>query len=333
MKRFLKLYVAAGLFLAVLLGGTLAYVAHGWSLSDAVYMVVITAFSVGFEEVRPINTPELRIITMLIIGLGAVSAVYFVGVLVQIITEGEIGKAMKDHQKSKEIGGLARHAIVCGYGRIGQTLARELNASGFPFVIIDKEKERVALALSHGWLAFEGDAGDEKTLSEVHIERALVLATVLPSDMVNVFITLTTRNLRPDLRIIARAEDPANEKKLKQAGASEVILPAMTGGIQIAHSITRPSLGSILDQANRYLRHDLRELGVDIVEHPVVPDGIDDGKTVQRLLQGVEADCLVLAVKKPDGTLLQHPPGSYRLEGNDVVILLAHGDAMQKRKA
>ena len=331
MKSLTKLYLAAGFFLSVLLLGTIAYVLNGWSLSDAIYMVIITAFSVGFEEVHPIATPELRIVTCLIIIMGAVSAVGFVGVLVQVITEGEIGKAMKDHQKSKEIDLIHDHAIVCGYGRIGQTLARELKASNFPFVIIDKDKDRVALAREHGWPAFEGDAGDEKTLADAHVERAVVLATVLPSDMVNVFITLTARNVRPDMRIIARAEDPANEKKLRQAGATEVILPALTGGVKIAHSIIRPSLGGILNEANHYLRNDLQELGVDIIEHKVAPNGLDDRKTLQRLLHGVEADCLVLAVKKPDGSLVQHPPGDYRLEGGDVVVLLSHGDAINRR--
>ncbi|SDU09932.1 voltage-gated potassium channel [Verrucomicrobium sp. GAS474] len=332
MKSLTKLYIGAGLFLSVVLLGTLAYYHHhGWSLSDALYMVVITTFGVGFEEVHPIDTLELRITTMLIIVMGSASAVYFVGALIQVITEGEIGKAMKDHQKSKEIGLIHDHAIICGYGRIGQTLAKELKAAHFPFVIIDKELERVELAREHGWLAFEGDAGDEKTLLEAHVERAVVLATVLPSDMVNVFITLTARNVRPDMRIIARAEDPANEKKLRQAGATEVILPALTGGMKIAHSIVRPVLGGILSEANPYLKNDLQELGVDIIEHRIEPNGIDDRKTVQRLLQGIESDCLVLAVRQPGGTVIQHPPGSHRLEGGDVVVLLSHGNVMAKR--
>ena len=117
-------------------------------------------------------------------------------------------------------------------------------------------------------------------MNEAHIERAVVLATVLPSDMVNVFITLTARNMRPDLRIIARAEDPATEKKLRQAGANEIILPAFVGGMQIANSITHPSLGSVLKDSNKYLQNDLKELGVEIFEHTVVPDGVDDRKTL-----------------------------------------------------
>lgn len=326
-----RLYIGAALFLAVILAGTIAYVDEGWSLADAFYMVVITVAGVGYGEVHPVDTGSLRAITILIIVAGFASAGYFVSALLRVITEGEIGKAMKEHRKSREIETISKHVVICGYGRIGQILARELKAGDVPFVVVDKEQERVDLAQAHGWLALQGDAGDEGVLSDAHIEKAITLAAVLPSDMVNVFITLTARNMRPDLRIIARAEDPASEKKLRQAGANEVILPAFTGGIQIAHSITHPSLGSILTGGSAYLRRDLEELGVDIIEHAIAPDGIDDRKTLQQLIRGVESECLVLAVKQADGTLVQHPPSAHRLGGGDTVFLIAQKAAFARR--
>jgi voltage-gated potassium channel len=326
-KSMHGLYIGALLFLSVILIGTLAYWMQGWKLGDAFYMVVITVFSVGYEEVEPVTTAMLRAITILIIVAGDASKVYFVGSLVQFITEGEIGKAMEEHRKSRDIEGITGHAIICGYGRIGQTLARELTDAKFPFLIVDNNAERVALAHSHGFQALVGDAGSEETMNEAHIERAAVLATVLPSDMVNVFITLTARNMRPDLRIIARAEDPATEKKLRQAGANEIILPAFVGGLQIANSITHPSLGSVLKDASKYLKNDLKELGVEIIEHAIVPDGVDDRKTIQQLLRGIEAQRLILGIKKPDGSLVQHPNSSYRLEANDVVMMLSSSNA------
>ena len=319
------LYIGAAMFLTVIVLGATAYHLSGWTLSDAIYMVVITVFSVGYEEVQPVTTTALRVLTMLIIVAGDASKVYFVGSLVQFITEGEIGKAMDEHRKSRTIDSITDHAIICGYGRIGQVLARELEAKKFPFLILDNNPDRIALAHTHGHQALLGDAGEEGTLSEAHIERAVVFATVLPNDMVNVFITLTARNMRPDLRIIARAEDPATEKKLRQAGANEIILPAFAGGMQIANSITHPSLDSILSDGGRHLTNDLKDLGVEIIEHPVVANGVDDRKTLQHLLRGNETGCLVLAVKKVDGSLLQHPPGTYRLEANDVVVMLSHG--------
>jgi voltage-gated potassium channel len=324
-KSMHGLYIGAAMFLSVIVLGATAYHLSGWSFSDAIYMVVITVFSVGYEEVEPVATPMLRAITMIIIVAGDASKVYFVGSLVRFITEGEIGKAMEEHRKSRDIETISGHAIICGYGRIGQTLARELTGKNFPFLIVDNKAERVALAHTHGYQALVGDAGAEETLTEAHVERATVLATVLPNDMVNVFITLTARNMRPDLRIIARAEDPGNEKKLKQAGANEIILPAFVGGMQIANSITHPSLESILKDGSRHLDNDLKELGVEIIEHPILPNGVDDRKTLQQLLRGVETGCMVLGIKKPDGSVLQHPAPSYRLEGSDVVMLLSHG--------
>jgi voltage-gated potassium channel len=319
------LYIGALMFLGVIALGTTAYWLEKWTLSDAFYMVIITVFSVGYEEVEPVATPMLRAITMCIIVAGDASKVYFVGSLVRFITEGEIGKAMEEHRKSRDIESMKDHAIICGYGRIGQVLARELEAKKFPFLILDNNADRVALAHTHGHQALMGDAGEENTLSEAHIERAVVFATVLPNDMVNVFITLTARNMRPTLRIIARAEDPATEKKLKQAGANEIILPAFAGGMQIANSITHPSLESILKDSGRHINNDLKELGVEIVEHPIHANGVDDRKTVQQFLRGAETHALVLAIKKPDGSLHQHPDGAYRLEANDVVIMLSHG--------
>jgi len=323
-KSMSGLYVGALMFLSVIIVGVTAYHVEGWKFSDALYMVIITVFSVGYEEVQPVDTHMLRAITMLIIVAGDASKVYFVGSLVQFITEGEIGKAMEEHRKSRDIDTITGHAILCGYGRIGQTLGRELTSKHFPFLILDNNAERVALAQAHGYLALLGDAGEEDTLREAHIERAVVFATVLPSDMVNVFITLTARNMRPDLRIIARAEDPATEKKLKQAGANEIILPAFVGGMQIAHSITQPSLSAILADPGSLLKSDLRDLGIAMEEMRIIPHGVDDRKTVAQIQRDREKGCLVLAIRKPDGTMIQHPSASHRVEADDVVTLLAH---------
>ena len=125
-KSMHGLYIGAAMFLSVIVIGGTAYRLEGWTFSDAIYMVIITVFSVGYEEVEPVATTTLRIITMLIIVSGDASKVYFVGSLVQFITEGEIGKAMEEHRKSRDIESITDHAIICGYGRIGQVLAREL---------------------------------------------------------------------------------------------------------------------------------------------------------------------------------------------------------------
>ena len=231
--------------LAVFLVSVVGYLTFGWSLIDSVYMVVITMFSVGFEEVHPLITVWQKIFTMLVIIGGTSAVVFVIGEVIRFITEGEVLKVIKELKKSRQVEGVAQHAIICGYGRIGQILAHDLAAYGFPFVVVDISDERLNMAEAAGYLFVKGSATEEETLISAGAERALVLATVLPQDTLNVFITLTARNLNRNLRIIARGEQPSTEKKLLQAGANEVVLPAAIGGSRIAHfSVTLDGLSA-----------------------------------------------------------------------------------------
>ena len=222
------------------------YRAFGWPLIDAIYMVVGTMFGVGIGEVRPVDTVGKKLFTIFVIIGGTSSVVFVIGEVIRFITEGEIMKAIGHLKTSKQVSTITNHAIVCGYGRIGQILAHELAANHFPFVVIDLDDGRLALAERSGYLFVKGSATEEETLQRAHVERAVVLATVLPQDTLNVYITLTARNLNRQLRIIARGEQPSAERKLMQAGADEVILPASIGGLRIAHSITRPTTMAFL---------------------------------------------------------------------------------------
>ena len=178
---------------------------YGWNLVDSVYMVVITMFGVGYGEVHPLG-PAGKVFTMFVIVAGTSAVVFVIGEIIRFITEGEIMKAIGELKKSKQVEDIADHAIICGYGRIGQILAHELKAARFPFVIVDLDDTRLALADDSGYLFVKGSATDEETLQRARVERAVVLATVLPQDTLNVFITLTARNLNRHLRIIARGE-------------------------------------------------------------------------------------------------------------------------------
>jgi len=318
-----QIFIAIGVFACVLSVATLAYVFDGWKLGDAFYMVVITAFGVGFEEVEPVTTFTARTITILTILAGNSATVFVIGSILKVITEGEMQKAMSDHRKQKNLSELKGHTIICGFGRIGQTVARELEKAGKPFIVIDLDSERARLSESHGYLTIEGDGGDEEILARANISRAHTLAAVLPNDTVNVFITLTSRNMSTTLRIIGRAEAPATEKKLRQAGANEVIMPAHSGGLQIAHRITRPTLMSVLNDSSQLLRFDLQELGVDLEQvdigdgHPLV------GHALAELLGANHGRLLVLAIQKKDGETIQNPRNEVLLEPGDRLITIA----------
>ncbi|MGH8047634.1 MAG: potassium channel family protein [Chthoniobacterales bacterium] len=319
--------IGIGIFAGFVAVATAVYCLEGWNLSDAFYMVIITIFGVGYGEVEPVDTTTERITTMLTIIAGPVATVYVIGALVKIITENEFQKALAENRKLKTMDAIKRHTIICGFGRIGQTIARELEKAGQPFLILDRDADRIALSEAAGYLTVEGDAGDEEVLTRARVDSARNLAAVLPNDMVNVFITLTARNMNPALRIIARAENPATEKKLRQAGANDIILPAFAGGMQIAHRITRPSLVGVLDDESSFLKNDLEELGVEISESQIDPASHLVGQPLTAFTDGLKGRCIVLAIRRSGGTDSQHPAPHTPLQAGDRIISLVRKNA------
>jgi voltage-gated potassium channel len=228
------LWLALAFFAATCVVATIGYVLAGWHWIDAIYMVTITIFGVGYSEVKPIEDPWLKFFTMGVILAGCSSLIYVIGGIVQMLAEGEVRRMLGVRNRSREIEQLSDHTIICGYGRVGQMLAEELASQGQSLVIIDREGPRVKKALADGFLAVEGDAVEDDTLHRAGLYQATTLATVLPDDATNVFITLTARDLSETVRIIARAEAPCTERKLMRSGASNVVMPAAMGAIRIA---------------------------------------------------------------------------------------------------
>jgi len=226
-------------FLGVCIVATCGYVWAGWQWLDAIYMVTITIFGVGYQETRPIEEPWLKFFTMGVIFAGCSSLIFVIGGIVQMLTEGEIARIMGTRNRSKEIDALHDHTIICGYGRVGQILARDLAATDEPLIVLDNNPARVQEAISDGHLAVQGDAADDRTLTAIGIVRARALATVLPDDATTVFITLSARDLCESIHIIARAEMPATERKLLRGGATSVVMPAAIGASRIAQLATQ----------------------------------------------------------------------------------------------
>ncbi|TWU60208.1 Glutathione-regulated potassium-efflux system protein KefC [Rubripirellula tenax] len=221
-------------FGATFLIATAGYVLAGWNWVDSIYMVTLTIFGVGYGEVHPIETVWMKWFTMGVICAGCSSLIYVIGGIVQMLTEGEIEEIMGIRQRSREIDSLMDHTIICGYGRVGQMLATELSLQGQQLLVLDCDSHRVDQAIADGFLALEGNAVEDEALQDAGIFRAATLATVLPDDAANVFITLTARDLCETICIIARAECPTTERKLIRGGATHVVMPAAIGAIRIA---------------------------------------------------------------------------------------------------
>ncbi len=325
-----KIYLGIAVLLLVILGSTLGYESVGWPFIDALYMVVITVFGVGFGEVHPVDTAGLKIFTMLVIVAGCSAVVYIVGGFIRLVTEGEIHRAFGNMKKTHAIEEISNHAIICGYGRIGQILAHELAAGKSPFIIVDNDAERIALGEAAGYLCVKGSATEEDSLLAAGIERAKVLATVLPQDTLNVFITLTARNLNRSIRIIARGEQPATEKKLRQAGADEVILPAAIGAHRIANSITRQSIMHFLGDSKGQVNHDLNYLGLEVDELTLQHDATMAGMTVGDIQQKMKTSMIVLAVRLSDGRILKSSFNEHPMSEGDAIVVIGRSDGIVK---
>lgn len=308
------------------------YWAAGWDLLDAIYMVVITIFGVGYGEVRPLTDPRLKIFTMILVIAGCSSGAYVIGGFVQMVAEGEINRFLGARRMTKGIDQLKDHTIICGYGRVGQIIARELHELKYPFVIVDTNAERLSQAEGKGFLVLVGDAAEEQTLLMAGIERAKQLATVLPDDTMNVFITLTARDLNANLEIIARGESPSTERKLLRSGANKVVLLAAIGAFKITQLITRPTADELLQDAvnANHLNDELQSIGLQLAESQIESGSPLDGQSLRNVERGGTGNLLIVAVKKSDGTILRHPPAETILQSQDIVVLLGHQDDMSQ---
>lgn len=304
-----RILMGAIFFAATFILAVLGYVSVGWSILDSIYMVVITVFGVGFGEVNPLDTPYKKIFTILVICAGTSSVVYMVGGFIQMITEGEINKALGARRMTRTIETLSQHVIICGFGRMGQILARKLLDAEIPFVVIDNNPERIARAEAHNYLVRVGNATDETILHTAGIDRAKVLATVLPDDAANVFITLTARELNPKLMILSRGELPSTEKKLRLAGADQVVLPATISALRMSHMITHPATLDFLNQddGRSSLNELLAQVDVQVDELAIAHGSPMVGATIEDIEVRGKGTFIIVALRKADGTTLTHP--------------------------
>lgn len=326
-----RILTGAIFFLLTLVGAVAGYVLLGCPVLDSIYMVVITVFGIGYSEFCPIS-PIQRIFTIFVIVAGYSSAAYTVGGFIQMITEGEIKQVLEHRRKARDLASLEQHTIICGYGRIGQVLARKLAEADQDFVIIDHNPERLAAAEENGHRIYQGNATDEQTLLSVGIGRAKVLATVLPDDASNVFITLTARGLNPTLEIVARGEMPTTEKKLRLAGADHVVSPASISGMRMANLITHPNTLEFLDQNEERTRLNelLAQIDVQVDELTIPPNSPLVGKTIGDLEVRGKGTFIVVALRKAHGEIITHPDHGLPLAARDVVIVLGHSGDIPK---
>jgi len=244
----------------------------------------------------------------------------------QMLIDGELNNALGARKMTRDIEKLNQHTIICGVGRMGSILAKELQQCDQPFVVVDNDPVRVKEAEDRGYLAIQGDATEEFILNQAGIERASVVATVLSDDAPNVFITVTAREMNPRVTIIARGENPRTERKLLGCGADKVVLPTAIGATKIAHLIVRPSAENMLEQIAEQsnLNEELGRIGLHFHDLAVGPASPMIGRPLGDIELKSNHGFLIVGIRRVDGTTLVNPPSDSCLAAGDLVIVLGH---------
>ncbi|MGD8256775.1 MAG: potassium channel protein [Desulfobacterales bacterium] len=321
--RHLAISVALSVLIVVV--GSVGYmIIEDWNFLDALYMTVITISTVGYREVNQVGEVG-RIFTILLVFIGVGFTMYVAAAVVQFMVEGRIRIILGRRRLDKKLDRLKNHYIVCGYGRIGRVLSKNLRSKPLDVVVVEKNPDLIRAMDEDGVLYVSGDAADEACLIRAGIQRAKGLVAVLATDTDNVFLVLTARQLAPDLKIIARAGQEAAKSKLKAAGADSVESPYEMGAASMAHRIIRPTVTNFLDLAFAHKRKDIQmeEIPVDssseLTNLPLKDSGIRQNYNL-----------IIIAIKKPDGSMLFNPSFETAIMPEDTVIAVGEAANLQK---
>lgn len=316
---------AATILATTMLAGTAGYHWLGggqWKWSECWYMTAITLSTVGFGELPHMgDVPWAREWTVGLIVFGSGTLVYFVSMVTAIVVEGDLKDILKRDRMQSAIEKLSDHIVVCGLGATGRHVVDELIASGAKFVVIDRDAERINEVEEHAKrdiLHIIGDVQDDKVLEDAGIRRAKALVASLHDDRDNVFVVLSARALNEKLRIISKADDQSAAAKVKRAGANEVVLPALIGGMRIASQIVRPTVVQFLDEM---LRERERHFRIEEVLIPASSRLV--GKTLAEANLPGLADVLVMAIREANGRSTYNPPPTTVIPADAYVIVLA----------
>lgn len=299
----------------------------GYSWLESVWMVVITVSTVGYSE-KPVSTPAFQVFTMLVILMGVTSAAYTCGGFIQLLLEGEVARAMGQRKMTKDINRLDHHVIICGFSRLGLDLANQLKHRGIPFAIIDIDENKVRMASELDYLAIKGDATLESVLQELKINKARSLATALPSDADNVFITLTARNLRPDIQIIAKSEHESSCRKLRQAGADKIVMPHRVGAQQMERMISRPTTADLFE-----LFAEASHLEMELDEIHIRNGSTLAGTSIAASRIKDQFNVLVVGIKDTNGIFHFNPQPEYIINTDDTLLVIGEVDDINGMKA
>jgi voltage-gated potassium channel len=323
MKSSKSLVVAVSAMFLALIIGTVGFIAsEQMPFFDALWLTVITIFTVGYGDTVP-QTIVGRIFALLIVPVGIAIVTYATGAVTSMMIEGEFSKRVRRRQMDKKILLLENHVIICGLGRVGEQVLRELMKSQKNVVVIETSEERIEEIGDH-ILYIQGDATEDKVLLEAGIERAAGLVATLPDDALNVFVTLTAKGLNPNIQVVARAERFETEEKLRRAGADKVINLSSIGGQRMAMSLLKPLS---IEYVETILHDEGEEMEVEEIK--ISPNSLLVGKTLRDSQIRSRYGITVVAIRRNNGTI-SNPKPDEPLYADDVVIVFGTKDQLEQ---
>ncbi len=294
-----------------------------WTWLEAFYMATITLTTVGFMEVHPLSWAG-RLFTSIFSLFGIFTLFYLATQIVRYVVSGEIRSGWGKRLMERQLATINDHLIICGFGRMGQQVAREFERRGLSYVVVDRDAMNWRQASRPAGLFVHGDATLDDVLKRAGVTRARSLMTVVSSDADNLYITMSARLLNPKLMIVARAEDPAADEKLRRAGANRVVSPYLIGGQRMAQAVLRPTVLEFIDLATRADRSWLQ-----IEEIEVAPGSALAGKTLENCRLR-EQQINVIAIRGPGGEISATPSAKSVIEPGSILIVLGPRPALDE---
>lgn len=324
-KYFKGIYHAFFLTVIILIFGTVGYtLIEGWRVFDAFYMTIITVTTVGFMEVAPLSDAG-RIFTAILILTSFGIIAYAVSTITSYLASGELKKYRRELRSAKSIRFMEKHVIICGYGRVGKQAAKELLYYGRPVVVIERVDASVA-EVAPGITLITGDATKDEVLLKAGVQKADALITALPADTDNLFVVLSARELNPQLKIIARSSDQSTVKKLRVAGASNVIMPDTVGGAHMASLVVTPDLMEFMDliKVSGKSHVNLEEITFDQLP------GEFKSCTIRELEERTKSGCNIIGHRAPDGNYDINPDLDTKIMPGAKLFVLGNPDQIKK---
>ncbi len=325
-KLFAKIYYALGLLILIVAGSTISYkVIEGWSWLDSFYQTIITVSTVGFGEVHPL-TDNGKLYTAFLIITSFSTFAFAISSITSYIVTGDYRKYFKDYKTMKQIAQLKDHVIVCGYGRVGRKTIETLKAHHEFFIVLETDQKIIDKFREDGDIPYiQGNATEDETLVSAGIFNAKALITALPSDSDNLFVVLSAKELNPNLKVISRASKPSTKKKLKMAGANNVIMPDSLGGSHMAQLVSAPDVVEFLDQISIQGENHITLEGISFKD---IPEGFQF-KSLADLKKEFTV-CNIVGYKTSSGDYIINPSDDVEILPNCKIFVLGSPDQIKK---